>query len=89
MAARYPCGAIGAAPGVATTIDGRSSISRTMRSAELERTGIPGNARPNSSAVRTAPIAVARSAVPLHCEHDQSSLSCPHMRHIGLLERLV
>src|ERR1700733_8966769 len=62
--AAYPLSASGSAPGVAITRAGSpGTVASTWAPPEV-RTGMPGNARPSSSAVLAAPVTRARTVVP-------------------------
>ena len=82
--AAYPPVATGSAPGVATTIAGRSSTVASTPSPEDDvRTRTPGRARPSSSAVRASPSTGARSPWPPHSAQRQPGATVAHQAHSG------
>ncbi|GAB3857232.1 hypothetical protein GCM10027610_093190 [Dactylosporangium cerinum] len=81
--APYPPAATGSAPGVDTTIDASpGTVARTPSRPDV-RTGVSGNARASSSAVRRAPTTDARRRLLPHSGHEYAAATRPHHRHDG------
>ena len=80
-AAPYPPDTRGSAPGVATTSAGSAGTSVITASPPDVMTVVPGNARPNSSAVRRAPTTTARTASEPHRTQRSDGSARPHHRH--------
>jgi hypothetical protein len=93
-AAPYPPSATGSAPGVATisaavagtvaSTPSRFPFSGLVTAAPEWRTGMPGNARPNSSAVRALPTTTARSVWLPQLSQDHRPPGRPHQRQAGI-----
>ena len=79
----YPPSAGGSAPGVATTMLGVSGTPASVRPPTEVRTGVWGNARPSSSAVRVAPTTGARTDRDSQIGQAQSTWRRPHQVHSG------
>ena len=60
-------------------------MALTIDSPEEVMTVAPGNARPSSSAVRRAPITMARNASDPHRVHRSAVSARPHQRHTAEL----
>ena len=83
-AAAYPPAATGSAPGVATTTAGSAGTVASTFWPPENRTGMDGKARPSSSAVRAAPVTIARTWVKPQGGQLQLAATAPHHRHCGV-----
>ncbi|WP_216903911.1 hypothetical protein, partial [Nocardia sp. ncl2] len=70
--------------GVEVEVCGPGSTESSTAEPPEPLIGTAGNARPNSSAVRAAPITTARSARDPHDEHRNAASVFPHHRQLGL-----
>ena len=83
-AAAYPPAATGSAPGVATTTAGSPGTAAMTCWPPENWTGVDGKERPSSSAVRAAPVTIARTRVKPQRGQLQLAATAPHHRHCGV-----